>query len=75
MAGLPVIKTDDEPAAKVSGGPVHIQLSPTIAAGKPAMSTLVLFPGNRGPPTCGTVPFTKGQVCISVALAAAAILI
>lgn len=69
-AGMPPISTVPDPAAIVSGGPVQVAISPTLAAGMPPIST-VGHPGGRiGPPTCGTVPVTIGQTCISDALAA-----
>jgi hypothetical protein len=74
-AGLPAIKTEEEPTESESGGPVQTQLSPTMDAGKLPINTLLLAPGIKGPPTCGTVPVVIGHVCISVILAAAAILI
>jgi hypothetical protein len=69
-AGIPLIITVDEPAAIVSGGPVQVSISPTFAAGIPPIITVTVPGGITGPPTCGTVPFTNGQVCISPTLAA-----
>jgi hypothetical protein len=74
-AGFPAIITDEEPTINESGGPAQTQLSPTIAAGSPPISTVLFPPGNNGPPTWGFGPSDIGQVCISVALAAAPILI
>jgi hypothetical protein len=70
-AGIPPIITVPEPAAIVSGGPVHVSISPDLAAGIPPINTVAQPAGNTGPPTCGTVPVTIGQVCISPTLAAA----
>jgi len=69
-AGFPPIITLEDPDAIVSGGPVHIALSPTLAAGFPPINTVGSPAGIMGPPTCGVVPVTIGQVCISVILAA-----
>ncbi len=59
-----------EPATIESGGPVHVSMSPTLAAGIPAIIIVTVPGGITGPPTCGTVPFTNGQTCISPTLAA-----
>ena len=74
-AGFPAINTEDDPKINESGGPAQTQLSPTIAAGNPPINTELFPPGSKGPPTCGFGPSDMGQVCISVILAAAAILI
>lgn len=63
-AGLLLIITVADPMAIVSGGPVQIAISPTVAAGMPPMMTLG-EPLAMGPPTWGTVPVTMGQVCMS----------
>jgi hypothetical protein len=62
--------TVPDPAIMVSGGPVHVSISPTFAAGDPAISTVGAPGGSTGPPTCGTVPVIIGQICISPTLAA-----
>lgn len=69
-AGLPAIITVDEPMRIESGGPVQVHKSPTTAAGIPPIITVGAPGGSIGPPTCGTVPFTIGQTCISFTLAA-----
>jgi hypothetical protein len=69
-AGFPPIITVPDPAAIVSGGPVQVSMSPTLAAGWPPNNTVGQPGGITGPPTCGTVPVTNGQVCISPTLAA-----
>ena len=69
-AGIPPMFTVPEPAEIVSGGPVHTSISPFLAAGMPPINTVGHPGGSTGPPTCGTVPVTAGQVCISPALAA-----
>src|SRR6056297_2251299 len=62
--------TVEEPMARESGGPAQTAVSPTTAAGMPAIST-VASPGPAiGPPTWGTVPVTSGQTCMSVSRAA-----
>ena len=56
----------------VSGGPTHVAISPTRAAGCPPMSTVAL-PSVMGPPTWGmggSPGVTMGQTCISPSLAA-----
>jgi hypothetical protein len=74
-AGIPPIFTVAEPAAMESGGPVHVHISPTFAAGWPPIITVGVPGGRIGPPTCGTVPLTSGQTCMSPTLAAKGILI
>jgi len=69
-AGWPPIMTVVDPRIMLSGGPVHVAMSPTRAAGSPSMITVGQPGGNIGPPTCGTVPVTIGQTCISDTLAA-----
>lgn len=73
-AGFPPISTVAEPLAMVSGGPVQVQLLVAVAAGIPPMSTVGVPGGKIGPPTCGTVPLTIGQTCISPTLAAGGII-
>jgi hypothetical protein len=52
---------------------VHTHISPTTDAGIPPIKTVGTPGGKIGPPTCGTGPgFESGHVCISPALAAAA---
>ena len=72
-AGIPPISTDDEPTTIESGGPTQVHISPKIAAGIPAIKTVGTPGPMTGPPTCGTVPVTIGQTCISVILAAGGI--
>src|SRR5690349_9010484 len=74
-AGIPPIITVPDPAAIVSGGPAQVSISPTLAAGIPPINTVAQPAGKTGPPTCGTVPFTIGHVCISLTLAAAGIVV
>ena len=69
-AAIPPIFTVADPAAMVSGGPVQVSISPTLAAGIPPIITVGHPGGITGPPTCGTVPVTIGQVCMSPTLAA-----
>lgn len=45
--------TVKEPRAIMSGGPTHVAISPTRAAGIPAMITVGQHGGKIGPPTCG----------------------
>jgi hypothetical protein len=71
-AGIPPINTVVEPITMESGGPTQVAMSPTLAAGKPPIKTVGSPAGKIGPPTCGTVPVTIGQTCISVILAAGA---
>jgi len=49
-----------------SGGPAHIQISPTTAAGSPPINTFGTEGPVTGPPPCVGI----GQVCKSVILAA-----
>ena len=69
-AGMPPIFTVADPVAMVSGGPEQVTISPTLAAGAPPIITVGQPGGITGPPTCGTVPVTIGQTCISPILAA-----
>jgi hypothetical protein len=72
-AGRPPMRTVADPFAMRSGGPTHVAISVTRAAGCPPIKT-VRQPGGRiGPPTCGTGPVERGQVCISPTLAAGGI--
>ncbi len=67
-AGIPPIITVTDPCTIVSGGPVQMQMSPSLDAGMLATSTVGQPGGMIGPPTCGTggVPgVTIGQVCMS----------
>src|SRR5690606_20239046 len=73
-AGIPPIKTEDEPIIIESGGPAQVAISPTLAAGIPPISTVGSPAGRIGPPTCGLpFGFTIGQMCISFILAAGGI--
>jgi hypothetical protein len=45
------MKTVPEPAAIVSGGPEQVHMSPTFAAGIPAIITVGVPGGITGPPT------------------------
>src|SRR6185436_6203080 len=72
-AGLPPISTVDEPLAIVSGGPTHVHMLPTVAAGRPPIRTVGTPGGRIGPPTCGTGPVVIGHVCMSVMRAAGGI--
>jgi hypothetical protein len=72
-AGRKLIKTPVDPIAIISGGPTHVTIEVTVAAGRKSMSTAGTPGGRIGPPTCGTVPVTIGQVCRSVTLAAGGI--
>lgn len=70
-AGDPHMNTVDDPMMIVSGGPAQVAISPTFAAGRPAISTVGQPGGRIGPPTCGVPPgVTIGQICMSVILAA-----
>ena len=69
-AGIPPMSTVVDPMIMESGGPTHVHKSPTRAAGKLPISTVGQPGGKMGPPTCGTTPFTNGQTCISLTLAA-----
>jgi hypothetical protein len=67
---LPIITVAD-PATMVSGGPVQVHMSPTLAAGMFAIITVGQPAGMTGPPTCGVDGgVTIGQVCMSPTLAA-----
>ena len=60
------LKTVLEPVMIVSGGPAQVAISPTLAAGKPPISTVGAPGGKIGPPTCGDpLGLAMGQVCIS----------
>jgi hypothetical protein len=54
----------------VLGGPVQVAMPLTVAAGRPPISTVGTPGGSNGPPTCGTVPVSAGQMCWSPTLAA-----
>src|SRR3954468_5142305 len=69
-AGMPLIITFIEPIAIASGGPTQVHMSPTRAAGSPAMRTVTAPGGRIGPPTCGFGPSNIGHVCMSVTRAA-----
>src|SRR3954462_11947341 len=45
-------------------------MSPTRAAGRPPIRTVIPPGGRIGPPTCGTRTVTNGQTCMSVIRAA-----
>ena len=68
-AGFPFINTEPEPLLMESGGPTQMSRSPFRAAGKPPIFTLG-EPTTTGPPTCGTLAVTLGQICIDVNVAA-----
>ena len=71
-AGSLPIKTFDDPFTITSGGPTHVQVSVTLAAGIAPMIT-VGYPVTIGPPAWGTggnPGVANGQVCISVMRAA-----
>lgn len=77
-AGRPEISTVTEPFTMLSGGPTHTHMSPTTAAGIPAMSTFGTPGPTMGPPTCGMggkPGVTMGQVCMSVNRAAGGIVL
>src|SRR5690554_7285007 len=61
---MPPINTEADPRMMVSGGPVQVAKSPTLAAGIPPINTVGAPGGRIGPPTCGTTSVTNGQVCI-----------
>jgi hypothetical protein len=67
------IKTVGDPIKIVSGGPTHVHMSVARAAGMLPMRTVGQPGGKMGPPTCGTIPVTIGQVCKSVTRAAGGI--
>src|SRR5262245_25705521 len=69
-AGMLPMVTVPLPAATVSGGPVHVSMSPTRSAGMPPIKTVGSPGGSAGPPTCGTTPVTIGHTCMSPARAA-----
>ncbi len=73
-AGLPLIRTVEEPLTMESGGPTQVHMSPTVAAGKPPIRTVGAPGPVIGPPTWGTGPgFIIGHVCMSVKRAAGGI--
>src|SRR5688500_1956213 len=53
-----------------AGGPTHVHMSPTRAAGIPPIRTVGAPGGMIGPPTCGFGPSNIGQVCMSPTRAA-----
>src|ERR1035441_8790768 len=55
-----------QPITMTSGGPTQVAMSPTRAAGSIPISTVGQPGGRIGPPTCGTIPVTIGQTCMSV---------
>jgi hypothetical protein len=70
------MSTVGEPFAIASGGPTHVHISVTRAAGCPPIKTVGMPGGSTGPPTCGTggVPGVAiGQVCMSPTRAAGGI--
>src|SRR5215510_15115753 len=69
-AGIPPISTVNDPIANTSGGPAHVHIPPTTAAGMLPIITVTPPGGKTGPPTCGTTPVTMGQTCISPTRAA-----
>ena len=72
-AGFPPNITLEDPETMLSGGPTQVHMSPTVAAGCPAISTVAAPGGRMGPPTCGMggVPgVSNGQTCMSPTLAA-----
>jgi hypothetical protein len=64
------MSTVAEPIIILSGGPVHMHISPRQAAGIPPIKTVGAPGGKIGPPTWGTVPVTSGHICMSVILVA-----
>ena len=62
-----------EPIAITSGGPTQTSMSVTRACGMPPVITVIMQGGRIGPPTCGTMPVTIGQTCISETRAAGGI--
>lgn len=60
------INTVKQPSAIVSSGPTHVHMSVTRAAGSSPIKTVIAAGGKMGPPTCGMMPSTIGQTCISV---------
>src|SRR3984893_14506308 len=69
-ASTPPISTVGEHFTMTSGGPTHIAISVTRAAGSAPINTVGQPGAVIGPPTCGTGPVERGQVCMSVSLAA-----
>ena len=69
-AGIPPMRTFDEPLTIVSGGPVQVAMSPTRAAGSPPIRTVGAPGPVIGPPTCGFGPSDSGHVCMSLTRAA-----
>ena len=49
----------------MSGGPTQTHMSVTRAWGIFPVSTVTQQGGRIGPPTCGTIPVTIGQTCMS----------
>src|SRR5690349_1649732 len=72
-AGRPPNMTLVEPMTIESGGPTHVHIEPTVAAGMPPISTVGAPGGRIGPPTCGFGPSDIGQVCMSPTRAAGGI--
>ena len=72
-AGRPPIMTFIEPFAITSGGPTHVHIPPTTAAGIPPIITVGTPGGRTGPPTCGFGPSNIGHVCMSPTRAAGGI--
>ncbi len=60
-AGLPLIKTDEDPPDILSGGPTHTIESPWRAAGSPSMNTFE-EPLAIGPPTWDFLRVFLGQM-------------
>ena len=76
-AGLLQIITVIDPFTIESGGPTHVHMEPTVAAGKFPINTVGPPGVMMGPPTWGiggTPGVTIGQTCISVILAAGIII-
>jgi len=69
---MPPIITVIDPKTMASGGPTQTHISFTRAAGMNPIIT-VGQPKEMGPPTCGTIPVTIGQTCMSVIRAAGGI--
>ncbi len=68
-AGRFMMSTVKLPRAMTSGGPTHMHMSVTRAAGSMPTSTVTAQGGRTGPPTCGmggTPGVTIGQTCMSV---------
>ena len=58
------------PSRSSAGGPTHVHMSPTRAAGMPPIRTVGAPGGMIGPPTCGFGPSDSGQVVMSPTRAA-----